>query len=330
MSTVKPSNFAPAETIPELPFPLDHVKDIGWLEGVSYHPLFKALLPVPLLIIIAVPLYFIARRFWRAIQQDVARERELDPAKNELDYRPAVCLCLTAVILTLHEYYGGRGFYETTIRPELQALETSGLSFLKVGHFNSLYGYTWWSAARVLGYVAVPIVIWRVLFPKDPLLDHGLRTEGFIKHLWMYGVMLGLILVPMLIVAQEEDFGSYYPFYKQASRSWFDFLVWEFVYFIQFFALEFFFRGWMLGAMRRAFGFSAVFVMAVPYCMIHYGKPYLEAHGAIIAGVVLGTLAMRTKSIYGGFFLHIAVAGLMDTLSLWKDDKLPSQFWPGF
>jgi membrane protease YdiL (CAAX protease family) len=63
--------------------------------------------------------------------------------------------------------------------------------------------------------------------------------------------------------------------------------------------------------------------------MIHYGKPYLEAHGAIVAGVVLGSLALRTRSIYGGFLLHISVAAGMDLLSLYKRDALPHNFWPG-
>jgi membrane protease YdiL (CAAX protease family) len=70
--------------------------------------------------------------------------------------------------------------------------------------------------------------------------------------------------------------------------------------------------------------------MAVPYCMIHYGKPYLEAHGAIVAGVVLGSLAMRTRSIYSGFLVHITVALLMDLLALWKRGGLPTTLWaPG-
>ena len=50
--------------------------------------------------------------------------------------------------------------------------------------------------------------------------------------------------------------------------------------------------------------------------MIHYGKPYLEACAAIIAGVVLGSLAMRTRSIYAGFLVHATVAVLMDVLAL--------------
>jgi hypothetical protein len=72
---------------------------------------------------------------------------------------------------------------------------------------------------------------------------------------------------------------------------------------------------------------GAIFAMVVPYCMIHYGKPYLEAHGAIVAGVVLGTLAMRTRSIYAGFLLHISVACGMDLLALYKRAALPIVFW---
>jgi hypothetical protein len=68
--------------------------------------------------------------------------------------------------------------------------------------------------------------------------------------------------------------------------------------------------------------------MAVPYCMIHYGKPYLEASGAVIAGIALGSLSMKTKSIYQGFLVHITVAGMMDWLALSHRNALPHTFWP--
>ena len=87
------------------------------------------------------------------------------------------------------------------------------------------------------------------------------------------------------------------------------------MYFAQFFGLEMFFRGFWLGALRRSFGSGAIFAMAVPYCMIHFGKPFLEVNGAIVAGIALGSLSMRTKSIYQGFLVHITVAALMDWLS---------------
>jgi membrane protease YdiL (CAAX protease family) len=143
-------------------------------------------------------------------------------------------------------------------------------------------------------------------------------------------MFLAIVLPAMLLVARQPDFGAYYPFYKTASRSWFDFLAWEAMYFAQFFALEMFFRGFWLGALRRSLGSGAIFAMIVPYCMIHYGKPFLEANGAIIAGMALGSLSMKTKSIYQGFLVHITVAGLMDWLALSHRHALPTTFWaPG-
>ena len=50
--------------------------------------------------------------------------------------------------------------------------------------------------------------------------------------------------------------------------------------------------------------------------MIHCGKPMHESIGAIVAGVVLGTLAMRTRSIWFGVVIHCGVAVTMDLFAL--------------
>jgi membrane protease YdiL (CAAX protease family) len=71
-----------------------------------------------------------------------------------------------------------------------------------------------------------------------------------------------------------------------------------------------------LQGLRRSLGSNAIFIMVLPYCMIHYGKPLPETLGAIIAGVVLGTLAMRTRSIWGGVMIHVGVATMMDALAV--------------
>jgi membrane protease YdiL (CAAX protease family) len=99
------------------------------------------------------------------------------------------------------------------------------------------------------------------------------------------------------------------------------------MYFAQFFALEIFFRGFWLAGLRNTLGSGAIFAMCVPYCMIHYGKPYLEAAGAVVAGIALGSLSMRTKSIYSGFFVHVTVALSMDLLALSSHNALPHSFW---
>jgi membrane protease YdiL (CAAX protease family) len=316
--------------IEPMPLPLEPISEVGWIEALSAHPLVKGLLPVPLLVAIAIPVWWVFRRWWVEIDRESVVERQRLSSVGEVDYRPAVCLMLMGAVLTFHEYYGGRGFYDAVLRVELRALEEAGHTWVKLAKYDLLYGYVWWSMSRVFGYVVVPVAVWKLLFRRDNLLDYGLRIQGTWQHWWIYAGLMALVGPVVFIVAHQPDFGSYYPFYKFSSRSWFDLLAWEAMYFAQFFALEFFFRGWMIGALRNAMGSSAIFAMALPYCMIHYGKPYLEAHGAIIAGVVLGTLSMRTRSIYGGFLLHIGVAALMDFLSLYKRGALPTVFWaPG-
>ena len=100
------------------------------------------------------------------------------------------------------------------------------------------------------------------------------------------------------------------------------------MYIAQFFALEVFFRGFMLVPLRKSMGSSAIFAMSVPYVMIHYGKPYLETCGAFVAGLFLGSLAMKTRSIYAGFLVHVTVALLMDFMALSIRWGFPTQFWP--
>jgi membrane protease YdiL (CAAX protease family) len=286
------------------------------------------LVPIPALLGILPLVWLFFRGTWRELDEDAHRARGKLLAEGRMDYRPFVAMVICAVVLTMQEYYGGRFYFETAIRGPLTHYDLTHAGVLRSVKYDELYGFGWWAFTRVAGYV-FPFVVWKIFFPRDSLLDFGLRTKGFFSHAWIYLLFLAFVLPAMWIVSRQPDFGSYYPFYKQASRSWFDFLVWEAMYFSQFFALEMFFRGFWLGALRKSFGSGAIFAMAVPYCMIHYGKPYLEANGAIVAGIALGSLSMKTKSIYQGFMVHITVAALMDWLALWHRHALPTTFWAG-
>jgi len=290
----------------------------------------KALFPLVACVALAPVLWLFFGNTWRELDVVAHEHQRKTLVSGRYNARPAVLFVITALVLSLQEYFGGRDFYETHLRAFLRDVERSDSLFshwVDMRRYNELYSYGWWAFTRVFGYVVMPMTIWKIVFRNDSLLDMGLRVRGFSKHAWIYVLCLGVVLPAVYIVSLTPEFGNYYPFYKQCSRSWVDFLLWEAMYAAQFFGLEVFFRGFWLSGLRTTLGSGAIFAMCVPYCMIHYGKPYLEAAGAIVAGIALGSLAMRTKSIYSGFLVHITVALSMDLLSLSHRNGLPTSLW---
>jgi membrane protease YdiL (CAAX protease family) len=290
-------------------------------------PAVKWAAPIPLLAIIAPCVWWFFRGTWRALDAEALELRRELAARDQVDYRPLVALTLVALILTMQEYYGRGDFYEQTVRPWItRQAHANPHGFFNPAVYDELYLRLWWGLTRIGGYL-VPLLVWRRFFPRDHLADFGLRGAGFLSHAWIYALCVAIMVPVLYLVSSQSDFVNYYPMYKQAGRSWLDFVVWELLYIGQFFTLEIFFRGFWLRAMRT-FGAGAIWSMVVPYCMVHYGKPYLEACGAMVAGVVLGSLAMRTRSIYAGFLVHGTVAILMDVLALYRRHALPTALTP--
>jgi membrane protease YdiL (CAAX protease family) len=171
-----------------------------------------------------------------------------------------------------------------------------------------------WSLGCFTFYFALPaIIVRRVLGHR--LRDYGLSTENFFRHFWIYALLFVPVGCLVLVVASNPDFQQQYPFYKN-PQGLVDFAVWEFFYALQFFSLEFFFRGFMLHGAKDRLGRFAIFAMVVPYTMIHFRKPLYETIGAMIAGSALGVLSLRTRSILGGFMIHVAVAISMDVAAV--------------
>jgi membrane protease YdiL (CAAX protease family) len=295
-----------------------------WLE----QPYVKWAVPFPLLIAVAPIIWAFFRKTWRELDEEAFVYRRGLHDRGEMDYRPLVALTLGSLVLILQEYYGRGDAFVELVRPWLVRREhTHPGGWVDVTTYDELYLRAWWACTRIAGYL-LPLALWRVFFRQDNLLDFGLRGRGFREHAWIYALCVVFMVPILLIVSRQGDFVNYYPLYKQAGRSWFDYLVWEVLYIAQFISLEIFFRGWWIRA-TRVFGVGAIWSMVVPYVMIHFGKPYLEACSAMVAGVILGSLSMRTRSIYAGFLVHGTVAVLMDVLSLYRRNALPVLWAPG-
>jgi len=181
----------------------------------------------------------------------------------------------------------------------------------------------WWVSWALVAYILLPVIV-TLLLPGKRLRDCNLSWRGFRQHYWIYVVLFAAVFPVIWLVSLAPDFYNFYPMYPQAARSWFDLLAWEGLYAGQFVALEFFFRGFLVGRLSRYIGIFAVPVSVMRYMMIHFTKPLLEALASIVAGLVLGSLAWKTKSSWGGVFVHCAVAISMDLLALSHKGQLPS------
>ena len=231
---------------------------------------------------------------------------------------PFAVLASAAVLLTLLQFHGGAA----ELGPVLRWLERGDgrLAHAAGGFFRGpwfeLASYAYWSVACFVGYLLAPALLLRVLRPGEPLSSFGLTWFGLRGHERKY-LLLFLATLPLIVLASTRAaFLETYPFYRHAGRSAADFLAWEALYALQFLSLEFFFRGFLVHTLKRDLGAYAIFVAVVPYCMIHFQKPLPEALGAIVAGIVLGTLSLRTGSVLGGAAVHVGVAVTMDVLAL--------------
>jgi uncharacterized protein len=259
------------------------------------------------------------------LDAEAARLREREP---ERDHAAAITLVVAAVCLTVMEYLAGpRELGDLAdllhqLRPELPAWHE-----LRVSRWAGLLDLTLWVATRAFGFVVIPAFVIRLVL-KRRVRSFGLALPEHVSHLKPYGVLFALVLPLLVIASLRPEFRAYYPFYRRAGESWLDLALWESLYAFQFFCVELFFRGFLLGGTFKRLGSLAVFAAMVPYCMVHFTKPLLEVLGAIPAGLVLGVLALRTGSIWGGVILHVAVAWTMDALALASGAGLPDRFWP--
>jgi membrane protease YdiL (CAAX protease family) len=244
-------------------------------------------------------------------------------------------LVVAAVLLVLGYSYGDKPYFDQTFGRALAGHKV-------LARYADLIGYVYWTCAKLLGFGLLPLLHLRLL--GQPIGDYGLglrpakgmlapQNQNVMPRLRFgrtYLLLMCAILPAVYAVSFTPAFQQSYPFYRQAGRSLFDFLCWEVSYLSTFFAVEFFFRGYLLFGLRRALGSHALFVSMLPYCMIHVLKPAPEALGSIFAGLLLGILALATGSLWCGVLLHVSVALTMDVLASLHGGSLPSvsRFWP--
>lgn len=238
------------------------------------------------------------------------------------DRRAAAILVWVPIAMTLMEFV----FLPQTPYKRPNPAWTNELLASIAARFPSvprdLWKWLWWVAGCLCTMVVAPMILLRVVAGVGPR-ETGVRLKGTGRDGLVYALLF-LIFAPVVWLASTRaDFQWTYPFYPPRGRPLGpDWVAFEIAYFVQFFSVEYFFRGVMVLGLRPALGRASILVMLAPYCMIHFHKPMLEALGAIGAGAVLGCLSYRTRTVLYGWWLHYAVALSMDLLALWQSGRL--------
>ncbi|HEX8737528.1 MAG TPA: CPBP family intramembrane glutamic endopeptidase [Pyrinomonadaceae bacterium] len=245
------------------------------------------------------------REIYKAIEEDF----------SVLDRHALAAMVYTAIGLTCIFYLGNAQKFVDLLN---QTRLAGSADFFISNAENNLPSLAFWIFVVVLFYAVVPALGIKYVLKRD-LKDYGLNLK-IEKGFWKLYLQCAAVMLPLVyLVSLTDGFANKYPFLKvyngEPYFGW-TLFVWELLYFLQFFGLEFFFRGFLVHSLKRSLGFYSVFVMTVPYCMIHFGKPMTESFAAIFAGIFLGWLSYKNGSIWLGLLLHCTVAVTMDVLAL--------------
>jgi membrane protease YdiL (CAAX protease family) len=167
---------------------------------------------------------------------------------------------------------------------------------------------------------------------REKLVDLGINFKTpLLRKSWFW------LLVPVAAAvgafgAASPDLGSFYPYSRdligRVRAEGLGPFVGHFAayFFLYYVPWEFFFRGFLLfpfalaaekGMARDGEGnpseagllvlAAAILFQTIPSTMLHFGHPLSELASAVLAGLVFGVLAWKTRSILPGLVLHASI-----------------------
>jgi len=168
---------------------------------------------------------------------------------------------------------------------------------LMVDYYHRLTQYKYWD--RVILYLVIPLLVIVLFFRENP------KEYGFGLGDWKAGLIItGIGILFMAPVIYYLGYGNasmqkYYMPYTQGLpwTTFLDLIGWEFL-----------FRGWILFGYARKLGPEALWLQAVPFALMHNGKPEVETLSTIFGGFAFGWVAYRTRSFLWPFLIHWFIA----------------------
>lgn len=223
---------------------------------------------------------------------------------KSLDKNVVIIFISVAILQTISWYYTSRRFFRDNFFYTLFDKDPNVY----------LYEYLYWFISDVFTLMIIPLLL-VIFIHKSRPREYGFRL-GEKKLGLQISFIFFLIMLPIVWFASSTGgFAAKYPHLHAAKTNWNIFLIYETGMLLYMFAWEYIWRGYMLFGLEKKFGYYAVLIQMIPFLILHNGKPAPETFGAIIAGIALGILALRTRSFIYGAIVHFGVMISIDFIS---------------
>lgn len=184
----------------------------------------------------------------------------------------------------------------------------SSTLLLMASHYHTLFGDA--TLSSLVLFCLIPLGIVVLIFREDPR-RYGLRVGN-----WKKGALFsiaGILLMAVVIAALSrlEEFSSYYRLSAFEERDLKEMMEFALRLGVYMFSWEFIFRGFMLFGLKDRFGSLAIWIQAIPFAIMHLGKPELETLSTIFGGAAFGYIDLESRSVLPSVVIHWAIYLMM-------------------
>ena len=230
----------------------------------------------------------------------------------EFEWRTNLALILTAVILIALYYFGGATEFDDS---PFVASFTSAFDALGWEQHLSLLPFAYVGVFALVIAGIVPLLVILIAYRESPgRFGFRLIPKGFDVRLVLGALVVGAAMIGWLSTQPAME---RYPFFApgECARGG-SFWVFQALFALKLIGLEILFRGYLLFQLERRFDEHAIVIATIPYAVMFFRYPVAEIFGAVGLSLLLGALALRTRSLLPGLAVVLALNVVRDLIAV--------------
>ncbi len=157
-----------------------------------------------------------------------------------------------------------------------------------------------------------PAILVRFAF-RERLADYGVRIGDKARTWRSILVLCPCFVLAGYLASTDPTVQAHYPINPSAGKSPAMFAIHAATYLLFYVGWEFHFRGFLQVGIRDRIGdVNALLVQVLASGLLHLGRPASETYASLLAGLLWGVLAIRTRSLLSGLLQHYLLGISLD------------------